>query len=70
MDKEVYTVQELAAKMGLSRQTITRLFEKERGVLVLDRPAKLHKRGFRSIRIPREVYLRVRHRHTLRKRKR
>lgn len=58
-DKPAYTVAEVAALSGFSRQTVTRLFEKEHGVLVLSRPESLHKRGYRSIRIPRAVYERV-----------
>lgn len=42
-----------------SRQTVTRMFERERGVLVMGRPESLHKRRYRSIRIPRSVYERV-----------
>ena len=30
---------------------VTKLFQSEWGVLVLDRPEKLHKRRYRSIRI-------------------
>ncbi|SPE27157.1 hypothetical protein SBA5_580036 [Candidatus Sulfotelmatomonas gaucii] len=33
-EKLVYTVAEVAALMGLSRNTVTRLFENERGVLI------------------------------------
>lgn len=66
MEKEAYTVKEVAAKMGLSRQTITRIFEDERGVIILARPERLHKRGHRSIRIPRAVYERVLNRLTTR----
>jgi hypothetical protein len=47
---------EAAELTGFSKQTITRLFENERGVLVIERPEKMHKRGYRSIRIPRHVY--------------
>jgi hypothetical protein len=32
-DKPPYTVDEVAALMGFSRATVTRLFERERGVL-------------------------------------
>jgi AraC-like DNA-binding protein len=55
----VYTVAEIAALTGLSRQTVTRLFERERGVIILGRPESTHKRSYRSIRIPRAVYERV-----------
>ncbi len=55
----VYTVAEVAALTDLSRQTVTRMFEREKGVLILARPESLHKRSYRSIRIPRAVYERV-----------
>jgi transcriptional regulator GlxA family with amidase domain len=54
-----YTVAEIAALMGLSRRTITRLFDGEPGVIVLDRPETLNKRRYRSLRVPRHVYERV-----------
>ena len=58
-DKPVYTVNEVAALTGLSRQTVIRLFEHERGVLILERREGLHKRRYRSIRIPRGTYERI-----------
>lgn len=61
-DKKTLTVEEVAALLGFSRQTITRLFEREPGVLVLKRPEKPHKRQYRSIRVPLAVYERVRRR--------
>jgi hypothetical protein len=64
--KAAYTVAEVATLTGWSRQTVTRLFEHERGVLVLGRPASLHKRSYRSIRIPHTVYERVVNRLTIR----
>lgn len=57
--KSMLTVAEVSELTGLSGQTITRMFEREKGVLVLGRPASLHKRSYRSIRIPRAVYERV-----------
>ena len=57
--KQAYTVGEVADLTGFSRQTVTRLFEKEEGVLVIERPETMHKRGYRNIRIPRHVYERV-----------
>jgi hypothetical protein len=41
-----YTVAEVATKTGYSRQTITRLFEDEKGVIIINRPEQLHKRGY------------------------
>jgi hypothetical protein len=58
-EKATYSVQEVAALTGWSRQTVTRLFERQRGVLILERPGSLNKRKCRSIRIPRAIYERV-----------
>jgi hypothetical protein len=58
-EKPAYTVAGVAILTGWSRQTVTRLFEKEPGVLMLGRPESLHKRSNRSIRIPHVVYERV-----------
>lgn len=65
-EKTIYTVDEVAALMGFSRSTVTRMFEHERGVLMLGRPESLHKRRYRSIRIPRTVLERVMDRLTVR----
>ena len=64
-DKPAFTVAEVAELTGYSRQTVTRMFEREPGVLVIERPETLHKRRYRSIRIPLSVYARVRTRLTL-----
>ena len=58
-DKPALTISEVAVLTGFSSQTITNLFQDEPGVLILERPEKMHKRGYRSIRIPRAVYERV-----------
>jgi hypothetical protein len=58
-DKQAFTVAEVATMTGFSAQTVTRMFEREPGVLVLGRPESMHKRSYRSIRIPRFVYERV-----------
>jgi hypothetical protein len=58
-DRRMYTVLEVSGLMGFSRATITRLFKREPGVLVLRRPEQMHKRGYSSMRIPHAVYLRV-----------
>ena len=57
--KSALTVAEVADLTGFSRQTVSRMFEDEPGVLVLTRPETLHKRSHRSIRVPRNVYDRV-----------
>jgi len=61
-----YSVVEVAEMMGLSRDTVTRIFEKERGVLIIERPETKHKRRYRSIRIPQHVYERVIHKLSVR----
>ena len=55
-EKQAYTVAEVAALMGFSIPTVITLFEKEPGTIIIKRPETLHKRGYRSIRIPRAVY--------------
>ncbi len=63
-EKAAYTIKEVAELTGWNRMTVTRLFEKEPGVLILERPEDFRtgKRKRRSIRIPRAVYERVIHR--------
>ena len=59
IEKQIYTVKDIAAMMGFSQPTIIRMFEKEPGVLIVKRAETVRKRGYRSIRIPRAVYERV-----------
>lgn len=59
MIKPAYTIAEVAALTGFSRQTVTRMFEREPGVLIQRRPETLRKRNYRAIRIPHAVYERV-----------
>jgi len=56
---ECLTCREIAAKLKVSRQTAMRLFERERGVIVIGSPETMHKRQYRVLRVPREVYERV-----------
>jgi transcriptional regulator GlxA family with amidase domain len=64
-DKIAYTVADIAKMTCLSRQTITRLFEAESGVIIIERGERVRKRGYRSIRIPVVVYERVIQRFTV-----
>lgn len=48
--RAVYTIREIAARTGFSRQTITRLLEREPGVLVVSRAETLDKRRYGSAR--------------------
>ena len=61
-----YTVAEVSRMMGLSARVVTRIFENEKGVIIFEVPNPRRKRaGYRSIRIPRQVYERVLRRHTV-----
>ena len=69
--KSLYTIDELAKLHALSRYTVMRLYEREPGVQILERPEVVRGRGgpkrrYRSLRVPHEVYERVRRRLTLR----
>lgn len=55
-----YSVSDVAKMTGFSESTITKLFEKEPGILVYEIKRKRAKRKqYRSIRIPRHVLERV-----------
>ena len=59
-EKQVYSVKEVCEMTGFSKQTITRIFENERGVYILERKKPGGKREhYRSIRIPAGVFKRV-----------
>lgn len=58
--------EELGKLWGLSSNFIRTLFLGEPGVLVIDRPEKLHKRRYTTIRIPESVAARVHARLTAR----
>jgi len=59
----MYTADEIAERLGLSRDTVSRIFEKEPGVVVIDnrgRPwNRPWKRRYRTLRIPESVFERV-----------
>ena len=50
---------QLAKLWGFSADTMRAWFKDEAGVLVEDKPEQMHKRGYRSIRIPASVARRV-----------
>jgi hypothetical protein len=54
-----YTVAEVAKLLGFSKQTVTRIFENERGVIIYEEMRPRKRAGYRIIRIPRHVYRRV-----------
>lgn len=64
--KTPYSVAEVAALMGLSATSVTKIFENEPGVLIYEVPNPRRKRAsYRSIKIPHPVYERVRRRYTV-----
>ena len=58
-DEQHYKPDELAKLWGLDGSTIRRLFRDVPGVLVIDRPERMHKRRFSTMRIPESVAKRV-----------
>jgi excisionase family DNA binding protein len=61
MEAQFYTVAEAAKILKVSRDTITKLFADESGVVDLGSPERLHKRRYRVLRIPHSVFNRVLH---------
>jgi hypothetical protein len=54
-----YTPGELGKMWHLSGDTIRVMFDRVPGILVVDRPEQMHKRGYKSMRIPASVAERV-----------
>jgi len=59
-----FTPEQLGELWSLSGDTIRRLFEKEAGVLVIERSSKIGRRRYRTLRIPESVAERVHRRLT------
>ena len=62
-DERPYTINDLMNLHGLSRQTVIRLYENEPGVQII--PAlrsKTRGRRYRTLRVPRRVYVRMKNR--------
>ncbi len=54
-----FAPEELGAAWGLSGDTVRRLFEREPGVLVIERAASHGRRRYRTLRIPESIAQRV-----------
>ena len=54
-----YTVAQVASLMALSEATVTKMFEREKGVLIYELPRLRKRKSYRTIRIPWHVYRRV-----------
>ena len=59
MKEQHYTPLQIGALWGLSARFVRETFRDEIGVLVVDRPEQMHKRGYASLRIPESVMRRV-----------
>jgi hypothetical protein len=53
------TVPQIAAMTGRSRRTIIRWFENEPDIFIMGNPETMHKRRYRTLRIPRAVFERL-----------
>jgi len=54
-----YSVIEIANLWALSEKTVRKIFEREPGVIHWCTEEKLHKRGYRTLRVPETVLYRV-----------
>jgi transcriptional regulator GlxA family with amidase domain len=55
-----FSVDEIAELWGLSRDSVIRIFEREPGVVIVQTPkGNRGRRGYRTLRIPESVALRV-----------
>jgi hypothetical protein len=54
-----YSINEIAKLWALSEKTVRRIFQREPGVIHWSREETLHKRGYRTLRVPETVLHRV-----------
>ena len=54
-----YSVIEISKLWALSQKTVRRIFEREPGVIQWGSEESRHKRGYRTLRVPETVLLRV-----------
>jgi len=57
--EQFYSVAEIAARWKVSRDFVRRLFEREARVLVFGNSPARGKRRYRTLRVPKDVLLRV-----------
>jgi len=55
VEDELYSVAEVATRLKISADKVTRMFEDEPGVIDLGEPELMHKRRYRILRIPGSV---------------
>lgn len=54
-----YSVSEISKLWALSEKTIRRIFEREPGVISWGSEEGRHKRGYRTLRMPESIFIRV-----------
>ena len=54
-----YSIIEISKLWALSEKTVRRIFEREPGVILWGSAETRHKRGYRTLRVPETVLLRV-----------
>ena len=54
-----YSISEISKLWALSEKTIRRIFEREPGVISWGSEETRHKRGYRTLRVPESVFIRV-----------
>lgn len=54
-----YSVAEISKLWALSEKTVRRIFEQEPGVISWGSEETRHKRGYRTLRVPESVFIRV-----------
>lgn len=59
VENTLYTVAEVAKMTRFSIQSVIRMFERERGVLIYEVKKPRKRASYRTLRIPRHVYQRV-----------
>jgi transcriptional regulator GlxA family with amidase domain len=60
-EQEFFTVAEVAKMLKVSRDTVSRRFESEPGVIDLGMPTRRYKRRYRILRIPADALNRFLH---------
>lgn len=58
-DEPVYTLRQVGKMLQVSDKTALKLFENATGTIVIESPETMHKRRYRTFRVPRHVYERV-----------
>lgn len=62
-----YSPDELGERWHVSPNTVRRLCEEEGEILVIDRPERMHKRRYKTIRIPQSTAVKIYERHFVRR---